>query len=1052
MRPVNISAGQAKDYYYEKDPIYNKDGKNNGTWTGKGAEMLGLTGEIRKEDFEKIVEGRDPRTGANLVENAGPDRERAGVDIPFSDPKSVSICAHVLKDERLHENKAVQQTIEYLEKHYAYCRQTENGVTRDVHTSNFVVALYNHSIARVDKNQEIKIPDPQNHIHAVISNMTYNKETGKWQATHNDQIFKDQKFITQVYNSFRAKEVRDLGYAIDVKPNGSFEIRGMPQEVIDLFSKRSTGMDNVTEVLKEKFPNMTEAEIRNKISVFENRLDKDPNLTDTQLDKSHKEQVETFGYTKETLKENIDKESVKFHEVQKDIVKMDEYDCIRTAAKSLVESESSFTKTQLLSAATKFGIGNHSTASLDKAFTELQKDREFVDLYDNKTYAHESVYSTPEMCKIEKENVQYAKDGQGTMSAIMGKEEVEKVINEKYSHLTEDQKAAVSHILTNEDKVTIIIGDAGTGKTTMAGAVREMAEARGVEVRGYSKTNEAVIELEKGSGIKSKTIDSHLLNPEKAINYATPPNYGDTYKVPGRNSWDQAINKAITGEHGERSLDNKINTAIYGERGERDIDNKINQKIEQGLNAIAEHLSAGKIHIIDEANTMAAKEFNQFVKTLGPNDRVVAIGDTKQFSSISAGKPIHDMIEGGNKYVNMKETTRFTDKDTKEIVEAAARKEIDTAFAKLEATNKIHQIENREERLNAIAKDYLSTDKYTIVVTNTNQDRHDLNSKIREGLQEKGIVSKNDHTFTIREPRNINPVEKKFAQSYRDGDSIFINKTGFQGAKMGMEGKIISTDQDRNILKCETRRGKTFEVDLRKDSDKISVYEEKDIKLSEGDKIIWNKKDKDIEVVNGTRGEITKIDEHGNIAMRDKEDKITHFNVHDKNNFSHSYCITNYKSEGKTGDRVLFHADTQKHGDAQSGYVGMSRGREYVQVYTNNKEELKEQMKTEHEKESTLKYEKGQEKSDKSDDKSSEKDQNKEQEKDHEKTEDKAESERQEHEKGDEGKAEEHEHEDKGSEHETEHQEYEKSEHETEQEQGVEREHEDNSREVEFEM
>lgn len=1050
MRPVNISAAQAKDYYYEKDPIYNKDGKNNGTWTGKGAEMLGLTGEIRKEDFEKIVEGRDPRTGADLVEGAGPDRERAAIDIPFSDPKSVSLVAHFLKDERLHENKAVQQTIEYLEKHYAYCRQTENGVTRDVQTSNFIVALYKHSMGRVDKEQAIKIPDPQNHVHAVFMNATYNKETGKWQATHNDQIFKDQKFITQVYNSFRAKEVTDLGYAIDVKPNGTFEIRGVPQEMIDLFSKRGIGIDKITEVLKEMFPNMSEAEIRNKISVFENRLDKDPNLTDTQLDKSHSQQAEAIGYTKESLKENIDKESGKFQEVQKDIVKMNEYDCIRTAAKALVESESSFTYTKLLSAATKFGMGNHSTVSLDKAFTELQKDREFVNLYDNKTYAQESVYSTPEMCKIEKENVQYAKNGQGTMSAIMGKEEVEKGINEKYSHLTNDQKAAVSHILTSTDKVTIIIGDAGTGKTTMAGAVREMAEARGIEVRGYSKTNEAVIELEKGSGIQSKTIDSHLVNPEKAINYAPTTKYGDTYKVPGRNSWDQAINKAITGEHGERSLDNKINTAIFGEQGQRSLDHQINQKIEQGLNAVAGHLSHDKIHVIDEANTMSAREFNEFKKTLGPNDRVVLIADPeKQFSSLSAGKPVHDMIKAGIPCKNLKETTRFTDKDTKKIVEAMARKEIDTAFSKLESTNKIHEIENREDRLNAIVKDYLSTDKDTIVTTNTNADRHVLNTKLHEGLQEQGKVSKEEYTFTIREPRNINPVEKQFAQSYKEGDSIFINKTGFQGVKLGTEGKIITADQDRNILKCETKWGKTFEVDLRKDSDKISVYEEKDIKLSEGDKIIWNKKDKEIGVVNGTRDEIIKIDKHGNIAMRDKEDKTTYFNIHDKNNFSHAYCVNTYKSEGKTSVRVLRHADTQKQSDFKAEYVGGTRGREDVQYYTNSKEELKEQMKIEHEKESTLKYEKGQEKdekgqekSDKSDDKSSEKDQNKE-EKDYEKTEDKEHDHETDHESDSDHQEQEAEDkaEDRDRDHETDHQEQEQ-----------EREHEDNSREVEFEM
>ena len=306
----------------------------------------------------------------------------------------------------------------------------------------------------------------------------------------------------------------------------------------------------------------------------------------------------------------------------------------------------------------------------------------------------------------------------------------------------------------------------------------------------------------------------------------------------------------------------------------------------------------------------------------------------------------------------MKETTRFTDAQTKEIVEAAARKEIDTTFTKLEAANKIHEVSNREERLNAIVKDYFSADKDTTIVTQINADRHALNNMIHAGRQERGEVSKEDHTVTVRDPKNLNPVEKHFSQSYQVGEYVFVNKVGMEGVRLGTEAQIVKIDQNKNSLTCETKRGKSFEVDLRKDGDKISVYTEREIKLSEGDGIIFNKTDNEIGVVNGTKAEIEQIDKHGNIKATDKDGNNLSFNIHEKNYLSLGYVVTVPKSQGQTAERVIYNADTTKINDYKAGYVSISRGREDVQVYTNNKDELKEQMKQAHEKESTLEYEK----------------------------------------------------------------------------------------------
>ena len=54
MGPVSQSATAASKYYYEKDPVYEKD---NSRWLGGGCEALGLEegAVVLKDDFNNII-------------------------------------------------------------------------------------------------------------------------------------------------------------------------------------------------------------------------------------------------------------------------------------------------------------------------------------------------------------------------------------------------------------------------------------------------------------------------------------------------------------------------------------------------------------------------------------------------------------------------------------------------------------------------------------------------------------------------------------------------------------------------------------------------------------------------------------------------------------------------------------------------------------------------------------------------------------------------------------------------------------------------------------
>lgn len=93
------SAGQAASYY-EADDYYAEGGMAPSEWLGEGAEKLGLSGEVDREKFAELLEGR--MAGQQLgTTRDGKVEHRPGWDITLSAPKSVSIMAEVAGDKRL---------------------------------------------------------------------------------------------------------------------------------------------------------------------------------------------------------------------------------------------------------------------------------------------------------------------------------------------------------------------------------------------------------------------------------------------------------------------------------------------------------------------------------------------------------------------------------------------------------------------------------------------------------------------------------------------------------------------------------------------------------------------------------------------------------------------------------------------------------------------------------------------------------------------------------------------------------------------------------------
>jgi len=114
--------------------------------------------------------------------------------------------------------------------------------------------------------------------------------------------------------------------------------------------------------------------------------------------------------------------------------------------------------------------------------------------------------TTREMVRVEAEMVNRARHlAQASSHAV--RESVLAAVFARHQRLADEQRLAVEHV-TGSARIAAVIGRAGTGKTTMMKAAREVWERGGYRVLGGALAGKAAEGLEKEAGIGSRTLAS----------------------------------------------------------------------------------------------------------------------------------------------------------------------------------------------------------------------------------------------------------------------------------------------------------------------------------------------------------------------------------------------------------------------------------------------------------------------------------------------------------------------------------------------------------------
>ena len=343
---------------------------------------------------------------------------------------------------------------------------------------------------------------------------------------------------------------------------------------------------------------------------------------------------------------------------------------------------------------------------------------------------------------------------------------------------------------------------------------------------------------------------------------------------------------------------------------------------------------------VDESSLTSTNQMREFLARIGPNDRVLLIGDIRQHQGVEAGRPFEQLQEAGMRTAKLDEIIRQKDPALKSTVDLLATGEVSAALGALQQQGRIREIQNAEERICAIAKSYVESPEKTLIVSPDNASRRELNVAVRHELKANGTVAPEDHSIRVLIQRqDMTGAERAWASHYEINDVVrYARGSKSAGIEAGSYGTVVAINSSANLLTVEKQSGELATYDPRRLSG-VSVYREVVHEFSIGDRIQFTAPDKSLGVANRDLAGIEAIHPDGRLVARLDNNRQVEFNPTEHRHFDHGYAVTSHSSQGLTADRVLINIDTETHPNLISSrfaYVSVSRARIDAQIYTNN--------------------------------------------------------------------------------------------------------------------
>ncbi|HEX7854747.1 MAG TPA: MobF family relaxase [Sphingobium sp.] len=489
-RRLKGTAGNIARYYTVGD-YYTKGGDEPSLWGGALATDLGLEGKVDPPLFKALLEGRVDGQQLGRRRAGGEVEHHPGWDFAVNAPKSVSVMAFVMEDERILEvhERAVGTALSYLEEHAALRRREEGEIVQET-TGRLLFARFTEHASR-----EL---DPHLHTHVVVLNITNREPDAPMASLETRAMFAEQMVAGQIYRNELAHDLRALGYGIDHDPrSGLFEIKGVPHDLIRDFSQRAEEID-----AHAREHGLTGQAARRE-SFYATRPKKEKTDLGT-LHERWEARSRPHAETLAKLRDGADREGIERHAADPALG-------ARAALFGIWQAETS-------EAVNNLGhILRHGLAAFvgEVRLGDVRPPLESHEARRKLLATHEQTgdailtrgRTTRKTARIEQLLTRHILAGLDDARPIASADRLLPVLER--AGLTAEQEQALVQVATSRDRLNAIQGVAGSGKSTLARVLKEAAEP-GTLFIALAPTSSAAAGLGEGAGMESRTVASLL--------------------------------------------------------------------------------------------------------------------------------------------------------------------------------------------------------------------------------------------------------------------------------------------------------------------------------------------------------------------------------------------------------------------------------------------------------------------------------------------------------------------------------------------------------------
>lgn len=512
----------------------------------------------------------------------------------------------------------------------------------------------------------------------------------------------------------------------------------------------------------------------------------------------------------------------------------------------------------------------------------------------------------------EKSILHHILEGREAVTPLM-----ERVPGELMETLTSGQRAATRMILETTDRFTVVQGYAGVGKTTqfraVMSAVNLLPEGERPRVVGLGPTHRAVGEM-RSAGVEAQTLASFLYDTQLQQRSGEAPDFSNT------------------------------------------------------------------LFLLDESSMVGNTDMARaYALIAAGGGRAVASGDTDQLQAIAPGQPFRlQQTRSAADVAIMKEIVRQTP-ELRDAVYSLISRDVDRALSGLENVkpaqvprqegawapeNSVTEFSRRHEAklvearreaaqkgetfpdvpmtlYEAIVRDYTGRTpearEQTLIVTHLNEDRRVLNSMIHAVREKAGELGKEQVAVHVLSTANIRDGELRRLSTWeKHQDAIALVDNVYH--------RIAGISKEDGLITLQDAEGNTRLISPREAAaEGVTLYTPDIIRVGAGDRMRFTKSDRErgyvansVWTVTAVSGDsVTLSDGKQTRVVRPGQDRA-------EQHIDLAYAITAHGAQGASETFAIALEGTEggrkQMAGFESAYVALSRMKQHVQVYTDDRQ------------------------------------------------------------------------------------------------------------------